>query len=430
MSPLRPFAPVLCLALLACGEASVTDEAAAQDWGEGTDDGFVPGVDDETEAPGKADSACTLATSFDPEFLHDPCHRKKFPSDRSRDFTCPIAHTTATPAAGVTYRPATEPIVVDAHALDGLVPAGTKITVVNIRRVNGQPVYRYLGNGTQNDAFQPWSSSKFLAVANAGANLRKLSNGRVGLDAKLVSNNVPLGDLVTVIHSYQQQRYTSNGAAAYFHDLGGRLAADALVHAAWLRRPATESFGGNYGEAPPNVGYRLLGADGTPITVARDTVSGRSNRLSTLTLAEALKRIVLHREDAATRLPGLDWKDAQVLLYGPERSSLFAGKYGGMSADRAIYVQGAVDIARVEQASRGRWRIFGKLGNGPQDLVETTYACLPVLDAAGRPVPDQGAEFVISARLGSGGANLKARDQLLESAFRQLVPRLQDGRLR
>jgi len=428
-------AALMCAAVGGCGEETETpapsepegDETAYD--GVGSDDGFGPVGAPEGDAEGKADAPCAAATSIDPEFLHDPCHRKRQPSDPDRDWTCPVSFSSPSPPglAGA-YRPGTDSIVVEALALAGIVPAELKVTLVLVRRVGGVPYYRYLSNGTHADAFQPWSSSKFLAVANAAAQLRARSAGRVGITAS-TQNGTPLGDLVTVIHSYSEGRYTSNGCAAYFHDIGGRVNAQAMTHRAWLNRPASESFGGNYGAPPPALGCVFTEADGSRLSVTRDTVAGIPNHLSTLAMAEALKRLVLHREDAATRLPGIQWKDLRVLFYGPERSSLFPGRAGGMSADRAIYVQSAVDIAQVEQRSRGKWRIFGKLGNGDGEFVENSYACFPVLDASGRPVPDEGREFVLSARLASGGATLKARDARLERHLRAIIAKIMDGTL-
>ena len=43
-----------------------------------------------------------------------------------------------------------------------------------------------------------------------------------------------------------------------------------------------------------------------------------------------------------------------------------------------------------------------KLGFGDGEFVLATYTCLPVLDAAGTPIPDRGAEMVIATRATSG----------------------------
>ena len=67
------------------------------------------------------------------------------------------------------------------EALVGIVPDDLYVTLVLVRRVNGEPHYRYLSNGTHHLTFEPWSTTKFMAVANAGAHLREQSDGLVGL---------------------------------------------------------------------------------------------------------------------------------------------------------------------------------------------------------------------------------------------------------
>ena len=116
--------------------------------------------------------------------------------------------------------------------------------------MNGVPHYRYVSNGTQKQRFQPWSSTKFMAAANAAATLRTKSSGLVGLTGR--TGSIPLGDLVTTMVGYDESHgVTSNGVGRYFHDIGGRARANDLLHDAWLKRPAAETFGGNYGAPSP-----------------------------------------------------------------------------------------------------------------------------------------------------------------------------------
>jgi hypothetical protein len=386
-----------------------------------------PPLDQQAEAPG-----CAAASEGDHyEFLDDVCHRKRYPSNRDRALTCPTVATTASPTRSdgtvARYSPASAPVLVDDEALRGIVPDGLDVTVVLVRRVNGVPHYRYLSNGSHGDAFQPWSSTKFMAIANASARLRIASSYRVGLTASV--DGVTLGDLATVIHNYDEQRYSSNGLARYFHNIGGRARANDLVHG-WLQRPATESFGGNYGAAAPALGYTFLEPAGGSVTITPDTSQGPANRLSTLTLVEFLKRLVMHREDASTRMPGLQWADVATILYGAADSVWYPNNPGGMSADTAIYLQSAVSIAAIEQRSRGAWRIFSKLGFGDGEFVHVSYGCLPVLNAQGDPTPDVGKEVYIAVRLASGGIDERARDALLAGYYRAIVTRVVDGRLK
>jgi hypothetical protein len=387
----------------------------------------------EEETSEAALGSCAAARSGDHyEFLDDVCHKKVLPTDVDRNWQCPNVATsaTATPAGGgaaVTYAPASAAVSVDAAALRGIVPDSLEVTLVLVRRVGGRPHYRYLSNGTHDHVAQPWSATKFMAVANGARALREASGGRAGLDATV--QGVPLGDLVTTIHNYDERRFSSNGLARWFHDVGGRSEANDLVHD-WLRRPASETFGGNYGAPAPGLGYTFRAPSGASFSVDPDGSTGPRNALSTRTMAEFLKRLVMHREDAETRLPGIQWVDLQHLFYGAPTSTMFPGKVGGMSADTAIYVQSAVDVAKVQSESRGKFRVFSKLGFGDGHYVENQYACFPVLDATGKPVPDAGKEMFLSVRLESGGASERERDALLARHVKAIVTRVMDGRLR
>jgi hypothetical protein len=386
----------------------------------------IPEIPDEVPEPCQA----VLDNPWPPQFLYDGCDDKRFPSFVDRELACPVVDTSATiPLTGggsVTYAPSSAPIEVDTTSLAGIVPAELHVVVILIRRVGGVPHYRYLSNGTHDVAYQPWSTSKFLAAANAGATLRFESAGEVGLTASV--DGYPLGDLVTSVASYDYDPFSSNALGRYFHNIGGRTKANGLIHGAWLGRPDSETFGGNYGEAAPGLGYTFTEEGGPTISVTPDSTSGPANHLSGLTIAEALRRIVLHREEVAQRLPDLQWQDVKVLLYGAEDSA--KGEFGGLSRDPAILLQTGHDIDYIEARSHGRWRIFSKLGNGTSgELLDVGYACLPVLDDEDQPVPGWGREFVIAANLETGGATWAERDRILATAYRAIVKRIVDGRL-
>lgn len=364
------------------------------------------------------------------QFLDDTCGAKVWPTDTDRDLACPTVDDSAViPLTGggeATYRSAAEPIVVE-DVLDGIVPSGMYVTVILIRRVGGVPHYRYLSNGTANVARQPWSTTKFLAAANAATYLRIESGYEVGLTASV--SGYPLGDLVTSMHNYDYASFSSNALGRYFHDVGGRDRANDMIHGAWLNRPAAETFGGNYGAPSPSLGYTFTEPSGPTLSISPDNSSGPANHLSSLTTAEALKRLVLHREEESQRLPGIQWADVKTLLYGAEGSSTY-GDWGGMSADTAIYLQTGHDIGYLEQRSHGRWRIFSKLGLGSQgQFLDVGYGCFPVLDPNDQPVPGWGRELVIAAELPTGGATWAARDRILAEAYRAIVKRVIDGRL-
>jgi hypothetical protein len=432
--------------LLACGGGGATadaSDAAAADGSPGRDGAVA-------DAPGAREDAALCEPEPIPvldenalpppcpgstpegyfQFLDDTCGRKVFPSHQDRDRPCPVVDTDPViELAGggtVTYQPSSAPISVDAEALVGLVPPELDIAVILIRRVGGVPHYRYLSNGSHDRAVQPWSTTKFLAAANAASMLRILSDYEVGLTASV--DGVPLGDLVTSVHSYDDDPYSSNSLARYFHDIGGRQRAYDLIHDLWLDRPSGESFGGNYGAASPSLGYTFV--DGAAqVTVEPDSATGFVNHLSMLTLAEGLRRLVLHREEPAERLPGIQWADVGTLLFGAEGSAKY-GPWGGMTRNTAVYLQSGHDIDYLERRARGTWVVFSKLGLGSAgQFLDVGYACLPVLDEQDQPVPGWGRELVIAAHLPAGGATWAERDRLLALAYRAILIRVVDGRL-
>ncbi len=362
-----------------------------------------PGVEatqsDDLSVPKPGCDASRRADNPNFEFQDDVCMRKAWPSNADRHWTCPNRAAEIPPG----YQRADAAPTFDTTVLAD-VPAELDLTVIAIRRdAHGTPYYRYYSNGTEERAFQPLSATKFMAIANGAATLRAQSESTVGLPASV--DGIPLGDLVTIVHNYNEQHYESNALARYFENIGGRQKAQDLVHE-WLGRPEAETFGGNYGAAAPGLSYDFTMPTGESVSMTPDDPAvAPANHLSTHTMAEFLKRLVMHREDASTRLPGIQWTDLSILFYGaaahhwtlPSESDVVpkAG-WGGMSADAAIYLQSAVDIASVERASHGAWRIFSKLGYGDSGLVENGYACFPELDEQGDAVVGRGVELVIS----------------------------------
>ncbi len=396
----------------------------------GAGGGYVPDpIPTLSEEPAPACPAQTPSGQF--QFLDDTCGAKLSPTFVDRELACPVIDPSAvvplTGGGNATYVPSSQTISVDTTSLAGLAPSGAYFTVILIRRVGGVPHYRVLSTGNHDDAYQPWSTTKWLAAANAASSLRIASSYGVGLTASVAGK--PLGDLVTSIANYDDSPYSSNALGRYFHDIGGRKRANDLIHTLWLKRPASETFGGNYGAASPPLGYTFKEPAGASVTITPDATAGPANHLSSFTIAEALKRVVLHREEPTERLPAIQWADVKTLLYGAEGSTKY-GPWGGLAADTAIYLQAAHDIAYLEKRSQGRWRIFSKLGLGTGgQFLNVGYACLPVLDPAGKPVPGWGRELVIAAHLPTGGATWAERDRILARAYRKILIRVVDGRL-
>jgi hypothetical protein len=198
-----------------------------------------------------------------------------------------------------------------------------------------------------------------------------------------------------------------------------------LLHG-WLGRPANESLGGNYG--PGFVGLPLnFRNDKHTVTVPRDPGYVFDNRVSTHTMAEFLKRLVMHREDASTRLPGLEWSDLRVLFYGAEETKWFEGRPGGMSADRSVYMQ-LHDFDNIVKRSQGHFRIFSKSGMGWAQYVHAGYACFPSLDAEGHPIADEGREMIVSMRVDTPAGYVE-NDRIMAKAYKAIVKAAMDGKI-
>jgi hypothetical protein len=328
------------------------------------------------------------------------------------------------------YATAEHPIEVDTETLKGVVPDDLSIALILVKRVNGVPYYRYLSNGSHDTPVEPWSTTKFLAIINAASSLRYHSEGALGLDASV--EGIPLGDLITVIHSYDEERYTSNGLSAWFHDIGGRAFANGIIHERWLNRPAEEAFGANYGDRAPDLPLTFTLGD-KELKVTKDQAWYPKNYLSPLTLAEALKRLVMHREDSVTRLEEITWEDVEVLLYGaPESLWYDASSPQGMQSDTALYLQESVSAQRRDEVAQGQWRVFSKLGLGGSrggEFVYTGYACFPNLNEAGEPLEGEGVELIINTHWGANGA-YGARDAAQMDLYRDLVSAIDRGALR
>lgn len=402
-----------------------------------TEEGGMEGEDAGPSATGDrpplppAASPCGPFPDYYVPYLDDTACTARTPADRDREFTCPVVASSdegfTLDGRTVRYLPVDAPVEVDETALADLVPADdVRMTVVLVRRVDGRPVYRYLSNGRHDEVVQPWSTTKFLAVANAAAQLRITSGYTVGLGAEV--QGIPLGDLVTVIHAYEESQFSSNGLSRWFHDVGGRANANALIHG-WLDRPSTETFGGNYGATAPDLGYTLTQGEAT-LTLEPDATTGIANQLSTFTLAESLKRLVMHREDAATRLPGIQWADVQTILYGAEDSQWYGpGDRQGMESDTAVYMLQGHELEDLWHDSHGRYRVFGKLGAGYArggELAHVGYGCFPVLDDAGAPILDEGQELFIATHLSANGA-FRHGDTLMAEYYRRVIQAVRDG---
>lgn len=335
-------------------------------------------------------------------YMDDACHRKIYPSNRARTLSCPVISTDSTG-----FSPASGPMQLDPTAFNGVLPNDpskpTRVFGVIIRRIGGVPYYHYVSNGTENEPIQTWSASKFIAAMAAGETLRSRSSHTVGLTGTV--DGWPIGDLITDIESYENRISSSNGLARYMKNVAQRDVANWMV-TTWLGRGPGEEFRGGYGSDLAPLSYIFFAPDGgAAVRVTNDDRSGYTNLISTFTLGEMLKRLAVW-DDPSTHVPNLEAEDVETMLYGAASSRAYPNEPGGMMRDAAaVYLQNGIDMRSVEANSKGRWRMFSKLGYGEAtrpglgyvaELVHVAYACLPVLDSAGAPVPNQGAEMVLA----------------------------------
>ena len=129
-----------------------------------------------------------------------------------------------------------------------------------------------------------------------------------------------------IVHKDNDREYTSNGLMYWFHDEGGRSFAHQIIHHRWVHRPDTEIFDANYGAKPPEFGFTFERED-VEVDVTQDQGWIESNQFSTFTLAEALKRLVVYRENPETWFEYSTWEDIKVLLYGAQSSLSYEQKY-------------------------------------------------------------------------------------------------------
>jgi|GEM_PF-2913415 len=424
-------------------------------------------------APG-ADSQ-TFQTGFNLDNLVTP------PSNLDRDFTCPTAHRTLD--ATVDGKPmryltgsATERAAVWG-SLTGVLRKGLEesrfgaqledldlsVTAILVRRQNGVPSFLYLSNGMQDVPVETQSSSKFIAFAALASKLREKSGGRVGIDGTVSDPNggqTPIGDLITESTTYEfscfDPKYcgkarhvghlTSNNVSVWAKNLAGRAFANSLFDAraapkVWIPRTG-ERFDGGYAAQGTGWGNTVTMPDGQSFALSPSGLpSGAANKLSTFSSAEALKRMVMTRENPELALPHTNWADMATLFYGaPQARSKYFPHFlvGGMQGGAGTYIQaafGADGAKAIEKATLGQWRTFNKVGWGPggseygNDFLWHGYGCVPKFDERGKATA-AGKEFILSARLGrKSGRHDKEADRQLSNVVRILVNKIMSGQL-
>ena len=297
-----------------------------------------------------------------------------------------------------------------------------RILFIDIKQQNGVPVYRYLANNnTQNQLYEPWSSSKIFAFTAAMAQLRmqhsqltqaqSVANGQIGKHY--------IADMITSINSYAPFANAdgdSNALATFFANLATRDYLTTLFYDDWLKLSTPNIyFRGAYGPIafePSEYTWQsatqvqtialnmnnVASLDPGYLPYQCDDCGLTGNKpMTTLAQAEWLKRLAMHTLDTSTVHPFITQSDVETLFYGTGHSQekeRFAGMTLGLSTmlQHAIAKQlnnnkkvesGQMAKAILDDASGGKWRVFQKIGWGPSETRSTTenvvlaYVCLP-----------------------------------------------------
>ena len=308
-------------------------------------------------------------------------------------------------------------------------PSEGKVLLIDVKNKDEQYVYQYLSNGTQNDLFEPWSSSKVMAITAAMATAKE-----AGLKDVTQVGTVPFSDLVTSIHSYSsfgQSNASSNSIATYFINLVGRERLTNYFSDGWLKLSNKSiRIRGGYGEAPyqpqPNLwfdkqnpegvfvgGFQSSQQDPLAQSYRCDECGLTGNKpQTTLAMAEWLKRLAMQERDPLTSFPGLELTDVDKLFYGVGQSQpnqKVGGMMQGIGQGLAYAIAETVSNKYepepqkfLDDLTQGQWRIWQKIGWGPSETrgaaeyVLLAHVCLPHYQG--------GKEFTISAQVGIDGA--------------------------
>ncbi|WP_102794928.1 hypothetical protein [Bowmanella denitrificans] len=302
-----------------------------------------------------------------------------------------------------------------------------RLLVIDFNQSQDGLSYRYLANGhSQDQLYEPWSSSKVMAITAAISRARL---GGVGADS--LAGAYPVADLITSIHTYEpfgKADGNSNAIASYLVNVSSRDYITSLFQDKWLKlaNPNVSLRGAYASEIfDPEVDYwqardsqrqavmpRISDNQQDPGYLAYrcENCGLTGNKpMTTLAQAEWLKRLASHQQEPLTRHPGLLEEDIQTLFYGLGHSDA-RFQYGGMLMGMSTLVgdaiakqlsTGADAKNALDKATDGQWRIFQKIGWGPSgtrgqsEVVMLAHVCLPSYQG--------GRAFTLAAQAGVPG---------------------------
>ncbi len=325
---------------------------------------------------------------------------------------------------------------------------GRILVIETVQDTQGVPHYRYFANQTQAQVYEPWSSSKVMAITGAISHMR--AKGNVGAMAR--AGDVAVADLITSVHSYQQEGGAdgnSNAIATYFANLATRGYLTGLFHEKWLKiNDPRLHFSGAYANevfTPSDLNwyqqniavaapyYAKASDDPDYQTYRCDTCGLTGNKpMTTLAQAEWLKRLSMHQSESSTAHPNLHPEDIEVLFYG------FPDSIGGMSKGIGVSLHHAIAQAFADKQAneafdwldsntQGKWRVWQKIGWGPSETrgqseqVLLAQVCLPI-EAGPRA-------FTIAAQVSVEGASDRSvvhAGRKLESLLIQTLSKLKE----
>ena len=378
---------------------------------------------------------------------------QEIPSNSDREFTCPVKflNTQAT-VNGKTlqFEPASKQApTVHSGALNAITdpfgkPSVLKVTAILVRRIGGVPHYLYLSNGAHNDNISTWSSSKHLAFGALASRLRKDSKGSVGIDGLVnyprQADSISVGDLMTYATTYRVDSgvYSSNDVSTWALGVAGRKYSTDLIQT-WLERKS-DFLKSGWGGFPlrennsTRSSFAFKNSGGALFNARLQGDDNNSRVLSTQTMAEFLRRLIMHRENPEYALPFATWSDVKTILYGAEKSQskFFKDRaFGGLAGGTGTFLQQAVGAWRsniLEKKTGGNWRTFSKIGWGPSndingaagfDFVWHGYGCLPKFRTGELETPTGGHEFIVSASL--SGSPLRKDDAVSDVLFAKIM---------
>lgn len=299
-----------------------------------------------------------------------------------------------------------------------------KLLVIDTLKFNDIMHYRYLANNhSQHTLYEPWSSSKIMAFTAAIAKARTYNVG-----ANSTTGDVHLADLISSIHSYKpfgSADGNSNAIATYFLNVVGRSQATAYFYQDWLNLTNLQlKFNGAYGTVPfaPNkpiwqdkktnistnklIPFNNSNDDPAYLSYRCDSCGLTGNKsMTTLAQAEWLKRLAHHESDQLTQMPMLQSEDISVLLYGTghsDRHQTMGGMMAGISQLLTNALANTIDKgsknpkATLDSATKGKWRIWQKIGWGPSETRGTAETVL--LAQVCLPHYQGGRSFTIAAQ--------------------------------